>query len=162
MNELVQAEQPLSYEETNSSIQNVVESERILTFMSDGLLLGTSTEYVVEIITNHSITRLPIVPSYIKGIINLRGQVIPIIDTRMKVGKPPLDDNDENNTRCIIILEINDNQVGITVDSVSQVIDVATEDLNNCNNNLNDLISGMISLPDGQVLQMFNCEVLIK
>lgn len=161
MNDLVQSEQAWATEDILGVAAKVVNNERILTFMSDGLLLGISTKYVVEIITNHTITRLPIVPPFIKGIINLRGQVIPIIDTRMKTGKPPLED-DGSTTKCIIILEIDDNPIGITVDSVSQVIDVDAESIANCNNNTNDLISGMISLGDGVVLQMFNCSVLIK
>lgn len=160
MNDLVQSEQAWATEDILGVAKKVVNNERILTFMSDGLLLGISTEYVVEIITNHTITRLPIVPPYIKGIINLRGQVIPIIDTRMKTGKPPLED--DGSTRCIIILEIDENPIGITVDSVSQVIDVDAEAIANCNNNTNELISGMISLGDGVVLQMFNCSVLIR
>lgn len=160
MNDLVQSEQNWAPEDILGISKKVVNNERILTFMSDGLLLGVSTEYVVEIITNHTITRLPIVPPYIKGIINLRGQVIPIIDTRMKTGKPPLEE--DGTTRCIIIMEIDDNPIGITVDSVSQVIDVDAEAIANCNNNTNELISGMISLGDGVVLQMFNCSVLIR
>ena len=161
MSEIMQAEDTaLATEDILGVAKKVVNNERILTFVSDGLLLGISTEYVVEIITNHSITTLPIVPPFIKGIINLRGQVIPIIDTRMKTGKPPLED--DGSTKCIIILEIDENPIGITVDSVSQVIDVDAEAIANCNNNPNELISGIISLNDGVVLQMFNCEVLIR
>lgn len=160
MSELIQATQQLATEDILGIAKKKVKNERILTFMSDGLLLGISTENVIEIITNHTITRLPIVPPFIKGIINLRGQVIPIIDTRLKTGKPPLED--DGSTRCVIILEIDENPIGITVDSVSQVIDVDTEVIANCNNNTNELISGMISLGDGVVLQMFNCHVLIK
>lgn len=51
-------------------------TERFLTFMSDGLTIGVSTNYVTEIITNHTITIIPLVPDYVKGIINLRGQII--------------------------------------------------------------------------------------
>ena len=54
-----------------------VSTERFLTFSSNGLNIGVSTNYVIEIITNHSITMLPLAPDYVKGIINLRGQIIP-------------------------------------------------------------------------------------
>ena len=47
---------------------------KYLLFCSDNLLFGVSADYVVEIITNHAITKLPLVPNYIRGIINLRGQ----------------------------------------------------------------------------------------
>ena len=52
------------------------QTEKYLLFLSDQLLFGVKAEYVVEIITNHTITLLPLVPSYILGIINLRGQII--------------------------------------------------------------------------------------
>ena len=58
-------------------------SEKYLLFMSSQLLFGVKAEYVVEIITNHAITPLPLVPGYILGIINLRGQIIPIVDIRL-------------------------------------------------------------------------------
>ena len=61
---------------------------KYLLFCSDNLLFGVSADYVVEIITNHAITKLPLVPNYIRGIINLRGQIIPIVDIRLLLGQP--------------------------------------------------------------------------
>ena len=100
-------------------------TERFLTFMSDGLTIGVSTNYVTEIITNHTITIIPLVPDYVKGIINLRGQIIPIIDIRLRMGKPSID---YTNTTCIIVLNIDDTNLGIIVDSVQQVIDIVKEE----------------------------------
>ena len=80
---------------------------KYLLFCSDNLLFGVSADYVVEIITNHAITKLPLVPNYIRGIINLRGQIIPIVDIRLLLGQPSQSDN------CIIILNIEDTLVGI-------------------------------------------------
>lgn len=62
------------------------QTEKYLLFLSDQLLFGVKAEYVVEIITNHTITLLPLVPSYILGIINLRGQIIPIVDMAHPAG----------------------------------------------------------------------------
>ena len=84
---------------------------KYLLFCSDNLLFGVSADYVVEIITNHAITKLPLVPNYIRGIINLRGQIIPIVDIRLLLGQPSQSDN------CIIILNIEDTLVGILVDT---------------------------------------------
>lgn len=61
---------------------------KYLFFCPDNLFFDVSADYVVEIITNHAITRLPLVPNYIRGIINLRGQIIPIVDTRLLPGQP--------------------------------------------------------------------------
>ena len=60
--------------------------QRFLTFVSDNINFGVSTDYIIEIISNHMICPLPMVPDYIKGIINLRGQTIPIIDIRLRMG----------------------------------------------------------------------------
>ena len=80
-----------------------VSTERFLTFTCDGLNIGVSTNYVIEIITDHSITMLPLVPDYLKGIISMRGEIIPIIDIRLRMGKLPIE---YTSTTCIIILEI--------------------------------------------------------
>ena len=77
-----------------------VSTERFLTFSSNDLNIGVSTNYVIEIITNHTITMLPLVPDYVKGIINLRGQIIPIIDIRLRMGKPSID---YTSSTCIIV-----------------------------------------------------------
>ena len=95
--------------------------QRFLTFVSDNITFGVSTDYVIEIISSYMICTLPMVPDYIKGIINLRGQTIPIIDIRLRMGKMPQDYTDAT---CIIILEIKDISVGIVVDSVTHVLDI--------------------------------------
>ena len=108
----------------NTTVQEVMEgdahvsTERFLTFSSNGLNIGVSTNYVIEIITNHSITMLPLAPDYVKGIINLRGQIIPIIDIRLRMGKPSID---YTSSTCIIVLDINSIQIGIIVDAVSRL-----------------------------------------
>ena len=65
------------------------EPKKFLTFLSDGLTFAIDATNVGEIITNYSITIVPNVPSFIKGIINLRGQIIPIIDIRERMHKMP-------------------------------------------------------------------------
>lgn len=70
---------------------------------SPGLTLFLSTEYVIEIINAYSITPLPLVPSFIKGIINLRGQILPVVDIRMCMGKPEME---YTNKTCIVVLNV--------------------------------------------------------
>ena len=126
-------------------------TERFLTFMSDGLTIGVSTNYVTEIITNHTITIIPLVPDYVKGIINLRGQIIPIIDIRLRMGKPSID---YTNTTCIIVLNIDDTNLGINIDK-AQISPVPTE-------NHQELINGMISLSERSVLLFLDHEQLAR
>lgn len=139
-----------------------VEKERFLTFRSADLTFAVNTKYVIEIITNHSITTLPMVPEYIKGIINLRGQIIPIVDIRLRLGKPSIDmENNEGN--CIIVLDIDSISVGIIVDSVSQVVDSELSKIAPVPvNNQRELVNGMISLDVNNVVLLLDCEQLVN
>ena len=148
----------------NTAIDSITDfpasTERFLTFMSDGLTIGVSTNYVTEIITNHAITMIPLVPDYVKGIINLRGQIIPIIDSRLRVGKASID---YTNTTCIIVLNINDTNLGIIVDSVQQVIDIDKAQISPVpTESHQELINGMISLNEHSVLLFLDQEQLTE
>ena len=74
------------------------QEQHYLLFQSNDLRIGIEVEYVVETIINHSITRLPLVPDYVRGVINLRGEVIPIVDIRLRLGQ-----RGERNDSVIII-----------------------------------------------------------
>ena len=132
------------------------QTEKYLLFLSDQLLFGVKAEYVVEIITNHTITLLPLVPSYILGIINLRGQIIPIVDMRILLGCPAQQDT------CIIILNINDTMVGILVDTVQKMMDIEKSAILPAPaQNTRDMVSGMCSLEDGQTMLVFDCPQIL-
>ena len=68
--------------ETPSAEESVV-SRKYLIFITDDLRLGVDAEYVVEILNTHTATYLPMMPDYICGIYNMRGQIIPIMDIRL-------------------------------------------------------------------------------
>lgn len=142
------------------AFEGVVPTERFLTFTSDGLTIGVSTNYVTEIITNHAITTLPLVPDYVKGIINLRGQIIPIMDIRLRMGKMPIE---YTSTTCIIVLNIDSTSIGVIVDAVQQVIDIDKERISSVPvENQQELINGMISSGDRSVILFLDCEQLIR
>jgi purine-binding chemotaxis protein CheW len=94
---------------------------RFLTFTLVNDVYGLPIEYIVEIIGIQSITIVPNVPAYIKGIINLRGKIIPVIDVRLKFNKEPAEYNDRT---CVIVIEINDIPVGLIVDNVDEVLSI--------------------------------------
>lgn len=145
-------------EETPSNQQSDI-TVKYLTFLSDGLLFGVNASYVTEIITNHHITVLPMIPDFIKGIINLRGQIIPIIDIRLRMGKMEAEYNDMS---CIIVLNINSILIGIFVDTVSQVVDLDESKISPPTaNNKQELVNGIISLANGKVLLLLDCELLV-
>ncbi|MCI8559351.1 MAG: chemotaxis protein CheW [Lachnospiraceae bacterium] len=133
--------------------------ERYLTFRSDGTTMGVSTNYVIEILTDQSITELPMVPDYIKGIINMRGQIVPIIDIRARMGKFA----DCTDKSCIIVLEIDSTYVGIWVDGVEQVLDIDQTQISPIPvEDQQGLVDGMISLSSQEVLLFLNCQELIR
>ena len=131
-------------------------SNKYLICVSDNLFYGIDAEQVVEIITDHTITRLPRVPHYVRGIINLRGQIIPIIDMRLRLGKPPQEDN------CIMVVNVEGNLVGILVDGVERMVDIPRESiLPMPTQNPQKLISGMCSLPEGATMLILDCDLLL-
>ncbi len=146
----------------NEELENGPASEntvRFLTFISDGLYFGVHTDNVIEIINNHKIRPLPMVPDYVRGIINLRGQILPIVDMRLRMGKPY---QEYTSQTCIVILEIESNMIGIVVDSVAQVIDINLQDARPIpTENRQELTNYMISI-DGTVILFLECNALIE
>ncbi len=127
-------------------------SQKYLTFISDGLDFGIKASYISEILTNQHITMLPLLPSYIKGIINMRGMIIPIIDIRIKMGKSPAE---PTNHSCVIVLNINSMMLGVYVDTVSLVTDIDESEIAPPSpTNRQELVNGMVSMADGKKNQL--------
>ena len=82
---------------------------------------GIAIRNVMEINGIQNITELPDTPHYVKGVINLRGKVIPVIDVRLRFG---MEARDYDERTCIIVVSIREMQVGLVVDSVSEVLDI--------------------------------------
>lgn len=132
------------------------QASKYLICISDGLLYGVDAEQVETIITDHTITRLPRVPHYVRGIINLRGQIIPIIDIRLRLGKPEAGEN------CIMVVNVDNNCVGILVDGVEKMVDIPRDTiLPMPTQNPQKLISGMCSLAEGGTMLILDCSLLL-
>lgn len=101
-------------------------SDRYLLFKIDDTNYGLPLAMALEILTIQSITRLPRVASYVEGIVNLRGKVIPVLDVRKKLGLPERQYDDKT---CIIVLDIHDMHVGLIVDMVSEVTSVPEDQI---------------------------------
>ncbi len=99
---------------------------RFLTFTLGKEDYGIEIKYVTEIIGIQPITQVPELPDYLKGIINLRGKIIPVMDVRLRFRKEPLDYTDRT---CIIVIDINDTSIGLIVDTVSEVASIDDEDI---------------------------------
>lgn len=105
----------------NSSVENVP-SEKYLTFFIDEQLFAIKSSQVVEIIRIQPITFMPKLPAFVKGVINLRGKIVPLIDLRIKLNKPPMEYDDHTS---IIVAETGEFSVGFIVDRVNDVADIA-------------------------------------
>ena len=101
-------------------------SNKFLTFFIENKLYGLSIVNVNGITQIQEITPMPELPYYVKGIINMRGTVIPLIDVNLRFGNMEQPYTDRT---CIITLEISGNQVGFIVDAVEAVLDIPDENI---------------------------------
>ena len=97
---------------------------RYLTFRLAQEEYGLEILKVREIVSLQAITSVPGTPDYVKGVINLRGKVIPTVDLRLKFG---LTEQEDTQTKAIVITQIEGTEVGVVVDSVSEVLDVPAD-----------------------------------
>lgn len=133
-------------------------SRKYLIFTVDDLKIGIDAEQVVEIMNSYTVTYLPMMPPYIQGIFNMRGQIIPIMNIRLRLGKSP-----KEGKELLIVLNYNNNQLGIQVDSVELMIDIPLESIVPIpSQSAQKLVSGMCTLPDGSgTMLVLDCEQLI-
>ncbi len=99
---------------------------KFLTFTLGKEEYGIEICYVTEIIGIQAITEIPELPDYVRGIINLRGKIIPVIDVRLRFRKEPVEYNDRT---CIIVIDIKEISVGLIVDTVSEVLSIQEENI---------------------------------
>ena len=98
---------------------------KFLTFFLAAEEYGLEILKVHEIIGMLPITRVPRTPHFVRGVINLRGKVIPIIDLRRKFGM----ESEAAEETCIIVVQVQGIQIGIVVDRVSEVSDIASSEI---------------------------------
>ena len=99
---------------------------KFLTFFLGSEEYGLEILKVHEIIGMMPITRVPRTPMFIRGVINLRGKVIPVVDLRLKFA---MESKDQTEETCIIVVQAQGVEMGIIVDKVSEVLDIAGNDI---------------------------------
>ncbi|MBO5293332.1 MAG: purine-binding chemotaxis protein CheW [Lachnospiraceae bacterium] len=102
------------------------QQNKYVTFKSGNEYFGLKIEYVNEIIVFQEITEIPESEDYIKGLINLRGKIIPVIDVRIRFKQAPLEYNDRT---CIIVINVKDTVVGLIVEKVAEVVEIPEENI---------------------------------
>jgi len=113
----------------NNEFENLSEDtlkNKFLTFFIENQLFGISISDVVQIVGIQEITEVPEFPEYAKGVINLRGIIIPIIDVRLRLKK---EEAPYNERTCIIVTNINESYIGFIVDSVNEVTEIYEENI---------------------------------
>src|SRR5579864_1588187 len=118
----------ITREESNRDLEQNV--QQYLTFMIGGEEYAVSLLQVKEIIEYDTVTQVPKTPEWIRGVINLRGSVVPVIDLAVKLRQPP---SVTGKLTCIVITEVQTGDdaavMGIMADSVRQVIDLKPQDI---------------------------------
>ena len=116
--------------EYESSSKSIAKAGKYLTFYLGEEVYGLEILKVQEIIGMMKITQVPRTPDFVRGVINLRGQVISVIDLRQKFGLGSQEDTEKT---CIIVVQVKGNTqnliMGIIVDEVSEVLDIAGEQI---------------------------------
>lgn len=135
--------------------------DRFLTFEIGGESYGIDLKYVKEIVGLQPITPVPELPEYIRGIINLRGKIIPVLDVRLRFKKPFREYTDRT---CVIVIDVNEVSVGLIVDSVSEVMTIHENQIEpppELNKFSNPFIKGIGKAPDGVKL-LIDCYSLLN
>jgi purine-binding chemotaxis protein CheW len=136
---------------------------KYLTFTLDEEEYGIGIIKIKEIIGMMAITSVPQTPAFVKGVINLRGKVIPVVDLRLRFGLNAIDYTERT---CIIVVEIEGNSgkvtIGIVVDAVSEVLNIKGDDIEDTptfGTKLNtDYILGMAKMEGGvKILLDIDC-----
>lgn len=142
---------------------SAVEAKQYLVFRLGNEEYGIDIHKITTIVEkNMDISRVPKTPAFVKGVINLRGEIIPVISLRLKFGLP--EDTYGENTR-IIIIKLEDLTAGLLVDSVAEVLTLdenSTENISSISGELSlDYISG-VGKYNNRIITLLNLEKLIE
>lgn len=107
-------------------VEDEIQKEQYMTFKCSDEIYGISIKYVNEIIGLSQITKVPETQDYLIGLINLRGNIIPVIDVRIRFGKEPLEYNDRT---CVIVIDVKSTVIGLIVDAIDEVAAFAENEI---------------------------------
>ena len=133
---------------------------RFLTFAVDEEIFGIEIRHVTEIISIQPINVLPEVPEHIKGVINLRGKIIPVVDMRIKLKKESAAYTDRT---CIVVIQTDDIAAGLIVDQVAEVLTI--EDIvppPDTKTGVNNHYLSGIGKVNEQIKLLIDCELLFS
>ena len=133
-----------------------------MVFVINNQKYALSSKYIIEIIEMLPITKVPFLPKYMNGIINLRSIIIPVMDARMRFDMDPIDYNERT---CIIIIENNTDKIGLIVDAVNEVIHISSNQNMKINSDKGEIkqnfINGISEIND-EIQLILDCDSLMK
>jgi purine-binding chemotaxis protein CheW len=120
----------MSQQNKQKKNQSVDVTKQYLTFRIGNENYGLELSQTREIIEYSGITEVPLMPNFLRGVINLRGEVVPVIDLAVRLGRKPIE---VQKRTCIIVVELQSNEqnhvLGLLADSVSEVIEMSDESI---------------------------------
>lgn len=126
----VQAETPLAKVAEPAATPATPEQAQFLTFMLDSETFAIGILAIKEIIEFSTLTVVPMMPAFVRGVINLRGAVVPVVDLSARFGKTA---SNVTKRTCIVIVEISNEgerqDVGVIVDAVNEVLDISPQEI---------------------------------
>jgi purine-binding chemotaxis protein CheW len=126
----------------------VKEGKQYLVFTLDKKNYALLVSNIKEIIRMQSITKIPNVPNYIKGVINLRGDIVQIIDTRLRLNLDPVE---YNKFSVIVVVDVEDTQFGITTDEVKGLYGIKDDEVKEVEGGdyLDNYLTGQVAVDEG-------------
>ncbi|MCH5253882.1 MAG: purine-binding chemotaxis protein CheW [Lachnospiraceae bacterium] len=114
--------------EENQAVSDEHDTQKgkYMTFKSGNEYFGLEIQYVNEIIQLQPITAIPETEDYIKGLINLRGKVIPVVDVRLRFKQEPFEYNDRT---CIIVINVKGMMVGLIIEKIAEVVEIKEDNI---------------------------------
>lgn len=139
------------------------EQFQFCTFMLEKFLFGVEAHKVQEISQNHEMTRVPLAPPVISGLLNLRGQIITAIDLRRRLG---FDDRLDGQNPMNVVLRTSSGAVSLLVDEIGDVIEVEDSDFESppetLDRELRAIVIGVYKLEDHQLMHVIDIEKVVE
>jgi purine-binding chemotaxis protein CheW len=138
------------------------QKDKYLTFLIENEFYGFESRFVIEIIGIQPITEIPELPEYVRGIINLRGKIVPVIDVRLRFKKEFKEYNDRT---CIVVVDIKGLCIGLIVDNVTDVLTIPARDMvepPQLNKNFNNRYIKNIGKVGNDIKLILDCEKLLN
>lgn len=115
-----------SFDADDLEIEEDTQKDRYLTFRIAAEEYGVEIRHITEIIGVQKITEVPDTDSYLKGVINLRGKIIPVMDVRLRFG---MQETTHNDRTCIVVVDVSGTAIGLIVDEVLEVVNIPEENV---------------------------------